>query len=107
MKISVFAAVSLRERSASTARARPNTVARPVTATTHQRLFQMMPRSVEKIAISMAIAATTMRSVDDGAEKSGRAPDPCSRRAVYHAARTAITTRAIAPKNSQLVKMFS
>ena len=48
MKMSVLAAVSLRDRSASTANASPKTVDRPVTATTHQRLFQITPRSVEK-----------------------------------------------------------
>ena len=49
MNTSVLARFSPLDRSARTAKPRPNTVASPVTATTHQRLFQSTPRRLEKI----------------------------------------------------------
>src|SRR5205085_2416217 len=72
MKISVFAAVSFLDRSASTARPRPKIVARPATAATHHRLFQMMPRSVENTASSRQITATAMPIDATGWDRSNR-----------------------------------
>src|SRR5215211_882858 len=84
MKIIVLAAVSFLDRSARTARPRPKAVDRPVTATTHQRLFHSTPRMVENRAKSNSVAANTKPSDAHGLLISRRRRSP-ERRALRQA----------------------
>src|SRR5262245_17025114 len=65
-KMSDLAAFSALARSASTATARPNTVARVTTTTTHQRLLNSVPRSTEKTAHENTNTPIPIAPTEDG-----------------------------------------